>query len=285
MYKLDEYTVSLLHFDDGFKDETGKVWTTNGNPIVSSEQSKFGGKSLYLDGSSNLAISNLSDFDFNSGYFTIDWWEYRTNLSGYPTVFSIGDVDYQSIIVGHGNTFSTNDNKNVCYISSNGASWNVMDAFLLGTIDLNTWNHFALVRNGNKFYGFKNGILSGQITSNDSFYLNNNIVSLGKVYKRAPYGFNGFIDEFRISKIARWTGDFDPKPVKKNCLLRITMNDSSEREYELSISEVEAFITWCDRTVDTGEAYYVFDKAVGSQNSKEYLFFEKIISFEVIEIL
>jgi hypothetical protein len=28
MYEMDQYTVSLLHFDDGLKDESGKVWTS-----------------------------------------------------------------------------------------------------------------------------------------------------------------------------------------------------------------------------------------------------------------
>lgn len=67
-------------------------------------------------------------------------------------------------------------------------------------------------------------------------------------------------------------------------LLRITMNDSSEREYQVTSSEADKFIAWCNRTVDTGTAYYVFDKVVGSQTSKEYLFFEKIISFEVFKL-
>jgi fibronectin type 3 domain-containing protein len=65
-------------------------------------------------------------------------------------------------------------------------------------------------------------------------------------------------------------------------LLRITMNDSSEREYKLSVSEIDDFVTWFNRTIGTGTTGYVFNKTV--QNSKEYLSFEKIISFEVIPL-
>lgn len=65
-------------------------------------------------------------------------------------------------------------------------------------------------------------------------------------------------------------------------LLRIIMNDSSEREYKLSASEIDDFVTWFNRTIGTGTTGYVFNKAV--QNSKEYLSFEKIISFEVIPL-
>ncbi|VBB09232.1 Hypothetical protein LUCI_4522 [Lucifera butyrica] len=70
-------------------------------------------------------------------------------------------------------------------------------------------------------------------------------------------------------------------------LLRITMSDSSEREYELSDDEINKFIEWCNRTVGTGNAYYAFDKTynVGEfKNRKEYLMFEQIISFEVMEL-
>ena len=78
-----------------------------------------------------------------------------------------------------------------------------------------------------------------------------------------------------------------PQAPSGHGLLRITMNDSSEREYELSLTEIDDFVTWCDRTVGTGSSLYVFDKTynVGEFKSrKEYLLFEKIISFEVVQL-
>ena len=62
-------------------------------------------------------------------------------------------------------------------------------------------------------------------------------------------------------------------------LLRVTMIDSSEREYKLSLSEINGFINWFDRTVGTRTTVHVLNKL--TPNSKEYLVFEKIISFEV----
>lgn len=62
-------------------------------------------------------------------------------------------------------------------------------------------------------------------------------------------------------------------------LLRVTMIDSSEREYKLPMSEITEFISWFDRTVGTGTTVYALNKL--TPNSKEYLSFEKIISFEV----
>jgi hypothetical protein len=76
-------------------------------------------------------------------------------------------------------------------------------------------------------------------------------------------------------------GDIKP-PQGPPTLLRITMSDSSEREYRLMDSEVDSFVKWYDRTVNTGNTCYTFKDSVDS--SKEYLAFEKIISFKVVPL-
>jgi hypothetical protein len=69
-------------------------------------------------------------------------------------------------------------------------------------------------------------------------------------------------------------------------LLRITMTDSSEREYQLSNEKINNFIQWCDN--ETGSTrLYVFDKLYNLgefQCQKEYLVFDKLISFEVMAL-
>jgi hypothetical protein len=60
------------------------------------------------------------------------------------------------------------------------------------------------------------------------------------------------------------------------------MNDSSEREYRVTNAEADIFVKWYDRTVDTGNICYVFNDVV--DNSKEYLAFEKIISFKIVQV-
>jgi hypothetical protein len=67
-------------------------------------------------------------------------------------------------------------------------------------------------------------------------------------------------------------------------LLRVTMNDSSEREYQLSTTEIDGFINWVKGHVSTDPNCYMLNKIEVLQNSKEYLMFEKIISFEVMEL-
>lgn len=67
-------------------------------------------------------------------------------------------------------------------------------------------------------------------------------------------------------------------------ILRVTMIDSSEREYQLTTTEIDGFIKWINNHTSGDPASYLLNKNVGLRNSKEYLLFDKIISFEVTEL-
>ena len=279
MYEVDKYTVSLLHFDNDFIDETGKLWTAHGSPSVSSVESKFGGKSLYLDGSSYLTSQNSDDFNFGSGDFTIDWWEYRTSFAKTSRVLSVMQGTYPPFVVGQA---SLDGGSNYVCLTSNGSSWDILNGFNLGTQNLNQLNHYAIVRKGNTFYGFKNGVLISTATSSLSILTPSADITIGYDMSNNLF-FPGYIDEFRVSKgIARWTENFNPEPIATNNLLRITLADSSDHDYQLTANEIAAFVKWYNGYAGTDTHAYGLSKKVGTQKSTEYVAFEKIISFEVI---
>lgn len=291
MYQMDEYTVSLLHFDGGIKDEAGKVWTPVNGATVSTSGS------LFLNGSQYLSTSNSTDIDFGAGDFTIDWWEYRTAApTGYGTVFCRGNTVVSSpymIVAPSGNEGFWGSSKSEVWRNSD---YDIALGAPLGTCDLNKWNHFAVARQGTQFYLFKNGALQSTFTSALSFGIVDSKPLIGKDRDNETY-FVGYIDEFRVSKgIARWTGDFQPgnQPADPtaptppaptgNVLLRVIMSDSSERDYQLPTAEIDAFVNWFMKHTSTDTAGYMLTKKVGTQSSKEYLTFDKIISFEVLEL-
>jgi hypothetical protein len=66
-------------------------------------------------------------------------------------------------------------------------------------------------------------------------------------------------------------------------LLRVTMTDSSEREYRLPKSEINGFVNWYNYHAATDTMSYAINDSV--DQSKEYLTFDKIISFKVIPVV
>ena len=120
---------------------------TNNGVVVSDAQSKFGGESLYFNGAAYLSLSELIP---QSGDFTVDWWEYVTGNSA--TRFA------QSINGGVGGLVAGgSSNTNALYVSSTGAAWNIVNGLLAFNSTLNTWVHWALVRQGTTWTTYRNG--------------------------------------------------------------------------------------------------------------------------------
>lgn len=78
---------------------------------------------------------------------------------------------------------------------------------------------------------------------------------------------------------------YNPTPSGSDqAFLRVTMIDSSEREYELTTGEIDGFINWFNNHTSGDQVSYMLNKSTGLRTSKEYLAFDKIISFEVTEV-
>lgn len=139
-----------------------------------------------------------------------------------------------------------------------------------------------------KFY--KNGISKG-IAFNDVNQMGTLIYPFvtsitngyGAVTVTANFGATPF--QYPLEGFLPW--DFDSEePVEPSieALLRVTMIDSSEREYQLTTTEFDGFINWINNHTSGDPASYMLIKNIGLRSSKEYLLFDKIISFEVTEL-
>ena len=81
-------TLALLHFDGAnnstvFTDNSPfnqTVAVVTGTPKISTAMSRFGGSSLYLDGSSSIKIPNNANLNLGTGAFTIEFWFYLLSL-------------------------------------------------------------------------------------------------------------------------------------------------------------------------------------------------------------
>jgi hypothetical protein len=212
----DASTKLLLHGDGAgatFTDSevSPKTIAAYGNATQSATQSKFGGKSIYFDGSGDyLSIPDSEDFNFGSGDFSIDFW-FRPEKVGamqsiyhQPNNFAGDETGPVSIRTNASNQIS-------CEVD-NDVSWSTLGSVTSTyTISLNTWVHVACVRSGNTLYLFTNGISQGTSSISGALVNSSGAVRIG-YWRDADIAYpQGYFDEFRISKgIARWTSNFTP---------------------------------------------------------------------------
>ncbi len=79
-----------------------------------------------------------------------------------------------------------------------------------------------------------------------------------------------------------------PQPSGDRAILVITMDTGLEKEFDLSMSEVEAFISWYEnKQAGSGKATYAIDKHDNNKgpfsSRKDYVIFNKVLTFEVSE--
>ncbi|APQ95754.1 LamG domain-containing protein [Clostridium botulinum] len=225
MAGLDKYTKLLLHMDDlTFKDEIGHIVTNNGI-ILESSTKKFGKRSAYFNGSGNLTIPSNSDLEFTNENFTIDCWINMNSLPSSGLYYMIYDKRVNSSTYGDV-TFLVNSTGGLgVSITSNNTSWNIINNLSIPVnLTVNQWYHVALIRDGSNFSIAVNGTITSIGTSTLSIATNSYDSHIGGLPDK--HKFNGYIDEFRISKgIARWTSDFTP-PTKPYDLGKYLINQN-----------------------------------------------------------
>lgn len=202
--EYDENTLLLLHGEDFTDSSQYNLPIQNVGGVTSSSlRSKFGERSLFFGGSP-AELTIVSDlFNFGSSDFTVDWWEYCIGSSATRFALSVND-DCGGLCAGGSLDI------NSLYISTDGDDWNVFEGAPAFNKTPNQWVHWAVIRNGNMMYTYRNGTLywSGEISG--SIFWNGTGLVIGSFLYDANHYFNGYIDEFRVSNIARWTGNFTP---------------------------------------------------------------------------
>lgn len=179
---------------------TSKTISVFGNTQISTAQAKYVGSSIYFDGSGDyLSIADSADLSPTTGDFTLEWWMYPTASTGY--ILGKGDA---TSVAGSTFSFLTNGTKVVYYNGTTGAT----PSF---SVTLNTWQHFALVRNGINLTCYKDGVSVSSVTLPAGASVNNTTSQL-RIGYYATSGYTGYIDSFRFTNgIARYTADFDPE--------------------------------------------------------------------------
>lgn len=215
----DANTKLLLHFDGAdasttFTDSnvggSTKTFTAVGNAQIDTAQSVFGGASGLFDGTGDyIHATDHADFEV-SGDYTIDFRIRPNVLAGADRcVVSKSDSSGAGKYFGpYVIRYETASGNLVFYSSSDGATWDIANAQSFGAISTATWYHIAVARNGNDYGLFKDGALIASFSSSLTPINNAENFQIARFVDTNDW--NGWIDEFRISNIARWTSAFTP---------------------------------------------------------------------------
>jgi hypothetical protein len=181
---------------ESLTDRAGKTVYALGDAKLSTSVFKYGTASLALDGTGDYArVDSQPDFNFGTGDFTIEFWAYRVGTGVIQTLIDIRPSSGAYFQLTLGTT-------NPIRFSVSGVT-QITGATLAAT----TWTHIALTRASGTTRLFVNGTVTA------TTYADTNNYGQAGVYIGATStgtnGFNGYIDDLRISKgVAKYTASF-----------------------------------------------------------------------------
>jgi len=201
------YDVSLLLNGDGTNGAQNNTFldsSTNNFTITRNGNTTQGSFSPYGNlwssyspaGGSYFTAPNNSAFDFGSGNFTIEGWINPPDSSQRNIVAR----DYTG---GDGFILSSTN-----FLAAITTTWDVNITFSSGFTG-GQWSHFAVVRNGNVWTCYINGVSVGTQTLSGSVIAGSDVLSIGNRNGQTP--FAGYLSNFRIVKgTAVYTSAFTP---------------------------------------------------------------------------
>jgi hypothetical protein len=176
---------------------------TIGSAVSVVAQSPFtgGGNSYSFISSINSFIDTpaSSDWAVGTGDFTIEWFQYQTTTAGYQRAFTVDD--FNSIDIG----VSVED-ATFYYWANSSFRYNSASSTVI-----NTWYHWAVVRQSGVTRVYRNGTLRGS-QFNDTNNITNTVdeLSIGNENTASTLAaFVGYITNFRwVKGLAVYTGNF-----------------------------------------------------------------------------
>jgi hypothetical protein len=180
-------------------DTETKTFNTVGDAALSTDQFKFGGSSLELDGAGDYIKSNR-DYTLGLGDFTFETFARFNVLSGFQYIWdaseNVGANDSPILYVSA---------TNIVFKFGGGAS----QIDVAHGMSVDTFHHIAVTRDGRDYEVFIDGSSVGTATDSQDRDIPSTFYTIG-ASASGGLGVNGYLDEIRISTTVRYTSNFTP---------------------------------------------------------------------------
>jgi hypothetical protein len=175
------------------------------NCNISTSQAKFGRSSLDGGTSSYANVSPVTNFVFGTGNFTIEFWYYTPTPNSQVGILGFRPQSTNGAYISLVGGFPSSGNVISLY-ANNGTRITTA----ANSIVANTWTSVALVRNSGNTRIYLNGTQSGNTYVDSTNYLASRLILASDDFNNGSSPILGFIDELRISNVARYTGTYTP---------------------------------------------------------------------------
>ena len=196
-------TQLLLNYTNGaiFDNAMMNDLETVGNAQISTSVKKYGTGSLAFDGTGDYLVSAPSPNNIlGGGDFTIEFWLYPNNTtSAYRALVS--SENYSAVTGG----WSLYQNGTAIQLWPSPGSGEIFNA--TSAITASTWQHLAVCRASGTLRLFVNGTQAISVSNSTSF--TGQQIWIGD-NNAGSYFYDGYIDDLRITKFARYTANFTP---------------------------------------------------------------------------
>lgn len=197
---VDNNTLLLLHFDNNYTDGSPYQRTPISTNNLYYASGQFG---------NSLSVSSLNIYIkysktwfvniFNTRVYTIDFWS--KNSIHWASFFGIDDGSSNAFVCrAQAGTYFQYGIYNDLILSVN-----------VSELDDGLFHHYAIVSDGSRVHLYVDGILKKSSAIKSVSFPNVDLTIGGRVTNTAGVNNVNYLDELRISSVARWTSNFTPK--------------------------------------------------------------------------
>lgn len=191
----DAYAKLLMHME-GTDDAQVFTDSSVGNLVKVDAGTGFSDAFGVFDGTGDyLQLPDHADWDFGTGDLTYEAWVYANNYGVYNMIIGTDQYPSYFAIDNGGLKFSADG----VLLSASGTS-----------VPLKTWTHVAVVRDSGDTELFIDGVSVGTRADQNGDWSSITDIEIGRSPYYTSYEWEGYLDEVRISNIARYTSNFTP---------------------------------------------------------------------------